>query len=123
MNNWSLIKGCYIEVPENIIKFLNEITKIYKKYNLSLSHEDGQGSFIIENYDEYNIKWLKNSLINVEVITMLSDEELDLLEEIINDEIISYLESGYKNTSEYVVSCRNILKKLNLKELFNYDKE
>ena len=54
---------------------------------------------------------------------MLNDEELDLLEEIINDEIISYLESGYKNTSEYVVSCRNILKKLNLKELFNYDKE
>lgn len=123
MNNWSLIKGCYIEVPENIIKFLNEITKIYKKYNLSLSHEDTHGSFIIEKYDEYNIKWLKNSLINVEVITMLSDEELDLLEEIINDEIISYLESGYKNTSEYVVSCRNILKKLNLKELFNYEKE
>ena len=68
MNNWSLIKGCYIEVPENIINFLNEITKIYKKYNLSLSHEDAQGSFIIEKYDEYNIKWLKNSLINVEVI-------------------------------------------------------
>ena len=66
MKNWSLIEHDYIETTENIIKFLNEITKIYKKYNLSISHEDGQGSFIIEKYDEYNIKWLKNSLINVE---------------------------------------------------------
>lgn len=66
MNNWSLIKNDYIETPENIINFLNEITKIYQKYNLSLSHEDEHGAFIIENYDEKNIKWLKNSLINVE---------------------------------------------------------
>lgn len=66
MKNWSLIKNDDIETPENIINFLNEITKIYKKYNLSLSHEDDHGSFIIENYNETNIKWLKNSLINVE---------------------------------------------------------
>lgn len=66
MINWSLIEKDYIEVPEKIINFLNEITKIYKKYNLSLSHEDGNGSFIIENYYESNIIWLKNSLINVE---------------------------------------------------------
>ena len=65
MKNWSLIENDEIEVPENIIKFLNEITEIYKKYNLSISHEDCQGAFIIEKYDEYNIKWLKNSLINV----------------------------------------------------------
>lgn len=66
MKNWSLIENDDIETPKNIINFLNEITKIYKKYNLSLSHEDSHGAFIIENYDEYNIKWLKNSLINGE---------------------------------------------------------
>lgn len=66
MKNWSLIKNDDIETPENIIKFLNEITKIYKKYNLSLSHEDCHGAFIIEKYDETNIKWLKDCLINVE---------------------------------------------------------
>ena len=65
MKNWSLIENDDIETPENIINFLNEITKIYKKYNLSLSHEDCHGAFIIEDYDEYNIKWLKDSLINV----------------------------------------------------------
>ena len=32
--------------------------------NLSLSHEDSHGAFIIEKYDEYNIKWLKNSMKN-----------------------------------------------------------
>ena len=61
MKNWNLIENDDIEVPENIINFLNEITKIYKKYNLSLSHEDGHGSFIIEKYDEYNIKLIENN--------------------------------------------------------------
>ena len=52
MKNWSLIENDDIEIPENIIKFLNEITEIYKKYNLSLSHEDchGSGFHFIEIY-------------------------------------------------------------------------
>lgn len=36
-----------------------------KKYNLSISHEDGHGAFIIEKYDEYNIKWLRDCLLNL----------------------------------------------------------
>lgn len=65
MENWDIIKSCDIKTPKNIIKFLNEIECICKKYNLSISHEDSHGAFIIEKYDEYNIKWLRDCLLNL----------------------------------------------------------
>lgn len=43
--------------------FINEIIAVYKKYGLSLSHEDAQGGFIIEKYKDENINWLRESLI------------------------------------------------------------
>lgn len=47
----------------------------------------------------------------------LNNEELSLLEEILNDEIIEYaVSSGYGFTNEYIVSLRNIIKKLGLKK-------
>ena len=42
-------------------EFLEEIIKLCKKYKLSISHEDTQGSFIIEEYSEKNIKWLQQA--------------------------------------------------------------
>ena len=41
------------------VKFLEEIDGICKKYNLSISHEDICGGFIIDVYDEDNIERLK----------------------------------------------------------------
>lgn len=52
----------------------------------------------------------------------MSKEDLDILEELINEEIERYLESGYKLTDEYTVNLRKILKKLNLKEMYDFDK-
>lgn len=51
----------------------------------------------------------------------MSKEELDTLEEVINEEILSYLDSGYNLTDEYVIILRNILKKLNLEERYNFN--
>lgn len=51
----------------------------------------------------------------------LNNEELLLLEEILNEEIKSYLYSGYETTSEYIVSIRSIIKKLGLKEIYKFD--
>lgn len=51
---------------------------------------------------------------------MLNQEELECLQEILNEEILSYIQSGYKITDDYVVLCRNILKKLNLKEIYDF---
>ena len=38
--------------------FLKEIKKVCKKHGFSISHEDEQGSFIIEEYRQSNIDWL-----------------------------------------------------------------
>ena len=41
--------------------FLAEIEATCRKHNLSISHEDGHGSFIIEPLDEGHITWLKDA--------------------------------------------------------------
>ena len=51
----------------------------------------------------------------------LTRDDLDMLEEIINNELESYLDSGYLLTSEYTIKLRNLLKRLDLKEIWNYD--
>ena len=66
MKSWSIIKSEEIETPEEVINFLNEIDNICKKYDFSISHEDGHGAFIIERYDNFNINWLKDCLLNIE---------------------------------------------------------
>ena len=52
----------------------------------------------------------------------MNKEDLDILEELINEEIYSYLESGYKLTDEYTLNLRDLLKKLGLKEIYDFDK-
>ena len=41
--------------------FLDEIEKVCKKHNLSISHEDGHGGFEIEEYNQDNIEWLRDA--------------------------------------------------------------
>ena len=64
MKTWDLNKSEEIEQPQEMKEFIDEIIKVMKKYNLSISHEDSHGSFIIEKYEEYNIKWLKDAMKN-----------------------------------------------------------
>lgn len=56
-----------------------------------------------------------------DVIINLTKEDLMILEEIINEEIYSQIDSGYKYT-DYVKTLRDLLKKLDLKEIYNFDK-
>ena len=48
--------------------------------------------------------------------------DLEILQELINEEIKNYLESGYKLTDEYVVNLRKLLKKFDLKEIYQFDR-
>lgn len=52
-------------MDEKIKAFLDDIEKVYKKYNLSISHEDGGGAFIIEDYDETDTDWLRSAHIEI----------------------------------------------------------
>ena len=38
--------------------FIKELEVLLRENNISISHEDTQGSFIFENFDEDNLKWL-----------------------------------------------------------------
>lgn len=65
MINWDTNKEEFIETPSNILLFLNEINEVYKKHNLSISHEDYHGAFQIEKYSEDNYEWLSNANLNI----------------------------------------------------------
>lgn len=64
MKVWDLIKSEEIEQPKEMKNFINEVINVMKKYNFSISHEDTHGAFIIEKYEEYNIKWFKDAMKN-----------------------------------------------------------
>ena len=58
---WNQLTNCYEETSEKLTDFFNEIEEICKKYNLSISHEDGHGAFFIEEFSESNIGWLRGA--------------------------------------------------------------
>lgn len=47
-------------------KFINELIAVCKKHGLSLSHEDSQGTFIVEPYSDSNIEWLGEAAANLD---------------------------------------------------------
>ena len=54
--------------------FYNELEILFKKYNLSISHEDDNGAFILEEFDEKNLDWLKNAMTYENVVEMLNKQ-------------------------------------------------
>ena len=63
----------------DVLMFLDEIETLCKKYNLSIAHEDGQGSFIIADYNELNINWLNNAWVRAEGVSHHSAKEMEVL--------------------------------------------
>ena len=52
----------------------------------------------------------------------LTREDFELLEELINEEIKEYLESGYYSIcSDFIIQMRELLQKLGLKEIYNFN--
>ena len=49
---------------QNRESFIDDIITVYKRYNLSLSHEDTQGAFKIERLNDENVAWLKEAQYN-----------------------------------------------------------
>lgn len=52
---------------------------------------------------------------------MFTREELDILEGVLNEEILSILRSGYGTKESSVITMRGILKKLDLKEYYRFE--
>ncbi|MBP2637778.1 MAG: hypothetical protein H6Q72_3685 [Firmicutes bacterium] len=49
--------------PEKRKAFLGELAAVCKKYDLSLAHEDFQGAFLIDEYNQKNINWLMGAMV------------------------------------------------------------
>ena len=58
---WDRTKRCMVDMPDRMRKFLEDINLVCMKHNLSISHEDWHGAFIIEDYCDSNIDWLFNA--------------------------------------------------------------
>lgn len=56
--HWESLKGDYVE-RQDVANFLEDIKVVYQKHNMSISHEDGHGAFIIVPYSRDNFDWLK----------------------------------------------------------------
>lgn len=51
-------------MPEEIKDFFEALDKLCRAHDISISHEDTQGGFILERYDAKNIEWIKNAIKN-----------------------------------------------------------
>lgn len=47
----------------HIADFFTELFALYQKYNVSISHEDNHGGFIIERYDKENEEWIHGASV------------------------------------------------------------
>jgi hypothetical protein len=61
---WCTSKSEFIETPKDMIEFLKELETLCRRYDLSISHEDGHGAFEFEEYSEGNMKWLCHGSYN-----------------------------------------------------------
>ncbi|WP_442636565.1 hypothetical protein [Rossellomorea marisflavi] len=55
---WSMSDQKFIKTPDDIVEFFKEFEKLCRKHDITLSHEDGQGGFEIEHFDEDTLKWI-----------------------------------------------------------------
>ena len=51
----------------------------------------------------------------------MTKEELEILEGLLNEEILSCLQSGYDINSKYVITMRGMLKRHGLKEYYKFN--
>lgn len=58
---WDCRKKKHVEMPDEMARFFDDIVEVYRKHGLAISHEDYHGAFIIEAFNENDVKWLKEA--------------------------------------------------------------
>lgn len=48
---------------EQKVAFLDDVEAVCRKHGISISHEDGHGSFTVIPFDHVEMVWLKNAYI------------------------------------------------------------
>lgn len=47
---------------KDVAKFLDTILVLCRGFGFSLSHEDTEGAFVVEEYSEVNAQWLRDAI-------------------------------------------------------------
>jgi hypothetical protein len=126
-------------MKNKIKNFFKEYEELCKKYNFSLAHEDCEGGFILEEFNEDNINWVKSAYIDkyeynfidwkkeekeLENLTNERDKLKTELEQIIgnenwlllDDEIFDTMEcETVRKATEYEMELRTKIRRLELK--------
>ena len=106
---------------ERIKNFMRDYEELCIKHGMSLSHEDCQGAFIIDEYNKDNVEWVKSALDGFEIrdrknkdierIKIRIKAEKEKLAKLLGDETYSINKDGY------VVDVRdNVIRVANLVE-------
>ena len=61
---WSVDEGKRIEAPK-VDAFLADVAEVCRRHGMSISHEDGHGSFIVTDFDEGNLDWLGGASVKL----------------------------------------------------------
>lgn len=106
---------------ERIENFMKEYEELCVKYGLSLSHEDCEGGFIIDEYNQENIEWVKAAMNGFEMREQKEKEIIEIKERLKNEEAELEKLLGNKDYSvdrdgNVVDPDNNIIRKANLTE-------
>lgn len=66
IKRWSCHINDFVE-NERVDAFIERVIALSQQYGLSISHEDGQGAFLIRKQDDFYNKWLRNAHIEGEI--------------------------------------------------------
>ena len=90
---------------ERIKNFMKEYEELCIRHGMSLSHEDCQGAFIIDEYDKDNVEWVKSALDgfeirdrknkDIEIIKIRIKAEKEKLAKLLGDETYFINKDGY----------------------------
>ena len=58
---WNCEKSAYQPMSDNIKQFMQELETLCRKYDMSISHEDTHGAFVIESFSEEYMTWFKSA--------------------------------------------------------------
>lgn len=112
-----------IGLHKNKVKKMVKVHKLVAEAFLSnpdnmpyITHKDGDR----KNNRVDNLEYTNHSNLMYE-FKHLTKDELEILEGLLNEEILSCLQSGYDINSKYVITMRGMLKKFNLKEYYRFD--
>ena len=106
---------------ERIESFMKEYEELCIKHGLSLSHEDCEGGFIIDEYNQENVEWVKAAMNGFEMREQKEKEIIEIKERLKNEEAELEKLLGNKDYSidrdgNVVDPDNNIIRKANLTE-------